>query len=54
MFLLIDWLGETMETIQRSLSLMTMLAEKKGKNHDASGSDLLMCTRFHNETRFIQ
>lgn len=32
MFLLIDWLGENMETIQLSLSLMTKLAEKKGKN----------------------
>jgi len=48
MFLLIDWLGENLETIQLCLSLMTMLAEKKGKNPYASGSDLLICTRFHN------
>lgn len=49
MFLLIDWLKENMETIQLSLSLMTMLAEKEGKNPSASGSGLLTCTRFLNK-----
>lgn len=49
MFLLIDWLRENMETIQLSLSLMTMLAGKEGKNPSASGSGLLTCTRFLNK-----
>lgn len=54
MFLLIDWLRENMEAVHLTLSFMTMLVEKKGKNHYVSGSDFLTCTRLINKRRLIQ